>query len=223
MRTEFFQNMSHDFKTPLTVISTSLSNIEDLLNFDKLDKQEMQESIHHAQSEIMRLSRMIDNARQLSSLADSRADTETFDIASVLRESADTYRSFIKSKGNSFVTNIPKTLPYVSGNGDMFLHVLANLFSNTHRHTENGRIYFSAIEKNKTIVITLMDNGTGIPPEVLPRVFERGMTTTGTGLGLSICKDVIKNIHNGTISIDSKYGLGTQVTIELPIPTQNGE
>ena len=209
--------MSHDFKTPLTVISTSISNIEDMLNFDAPDFEEMREGLTSAQREVMRMSRMIDSALKISSMDDSRQEKTPMNIAKVLREGAEVYRTFFKRRGNSFTANIPQTMPKVFGNEDLMLHVLSNLFSNSNRHTQNGNIILTAEATESRIVITLADNGAGIAADVLPNIFERGVSHRSTGLGLGICKDVIEEIHRGKIYIKSRQGQGTQVTIDLPI------
>jgi len=223
MKTEFFQNLSHDFKTPLTVISTGILNIEDMLSFDNIDKQEILECLNNSQREIMRMSRMIDSAMNISSVNDSYQGKELLDIANILREGAETYRAFLKRRGNVLQVSIPKTLPKVCINLDMLLHVLANLFSNANRHTQNGKIYISARKTNDSVVISITDNGVGISPELIPHIFERGVTENGTGIGLSICKSGIEEVHNGKISIESKKGSHTQVTFELPIFKEEGE
>jgi len=215
MKTEFFQNMSHDFKTPLTVISTSIINAYDLLDFE-IDKEEMRKSLDNALSEIMRLARMVDSTMKYSSLQDNRQDMEPLDIAPVLRDGAETYRALLERNGNSLSLEIPRSLSLVHGNTDMLLHVLSNLLSNANRHTRGGAISIRAMEDGDAITVTVRDTGTGVKPELLPRVFERGVSEDGTGLGLSICKTAI-DAHHGTISIESVYRRGAAVTFTIPI------
>ena len=68
------------------------------------------------------------------------------------------------------------------------------------------------------VTVTVSDNGEGVKPELLPHIFERGVSDGGTGLGLPICKEVI-DAHNGKIFIESEYGMGTAVTFTLPVYT----
>jgi len=90
-KTEFFQNISHDFKTMLTVISTSVLNSLDILDFE-MNKDEMQKSLRLAQSEIMRMTRIVDDSMKSSAMHDSLRNMELVDMGPLLRRLADTYR-----------------------------------------------------------------------------------------------------------------------------------
>ena len=166
-------------------------------------------------------------------------------MAIFLRNGAETYRALLERNGNSLILDIPQSLPHVYGNPDMLLHVLSNLLSNSNRHTRNGEITVSASldngqwvvnnEKERSqgdsqlstvnsqlVIVSIADTGSGINPEILPTVFQRGVSESGTGLGLSICKTAIEG-HNGTISIESKLGQGTKITFALPVHKNLGE
>jgi len=219
MKTEFFQNMSHDFKTPLTVISTSVLNALDMLDFE-LDKEEMRESLENAQREIMRMARMVESAMKYSSLHDNRQDMIPLDIAQLLHEGAETYRALLDRHGNTLTLDIPLTLPHIYGNADMLLHVMSNLMSNANRHTRDGEVLIIArCVTGKTrpdILVTVGDNGGGVRPDILPKIFDRGVSESGTGLGLSICLTAIE-AHDGVIGIESEPGIGTTVWFTIPI------
>ena len=219
MKNEFFQNMSHDFKTPLTVISTSVLNATDMLDFEH-DKDEMRESLANAQREIMRMARMVESAMKYSSLHDNRQDMVKLDIAQILHEGAETYRALLDRNGNTLILDIPVTLPHVYGNLDMILHIMSNLLSNANRHTRNGEVRITArcviSRARPDILVTVKDSGEGIKPEVLPNVFDRGVSETGTGLGLSICKTAIV-AHDGEIGIESEPGKGASIWFTIPI------
>jgi len=219
LKTEFFQNTSHDFKTPLTVISTSVSNVTDMLDYE-IDKKAMRESLSSAQREIMRMARMVDGAINHSSFHDNRQDNKPIDIAPLLKEGAQSYSTLLERHGNSLSLEIPESLPVILGNADMLLHVFANLLSNADRHTKNGVITIEAMAKSNAIWVIVRDNGEGVRPEILPNIFERGASDGGTGLGLSICRSAVE-AHGGTISIKSEYEQGTEVTLILPIYQRN--
>jgi len=219
MKNEFFQNMSHDFKTPLTVISTSVLNAKDMLDYE-LDKDEMRESLDNAQREVMRMARMVESAMKYSSLHDNRQDMVPVDIAQLLHEGAETYRALLERHGNSLSYDIPPTLPNVYGNADMLLHVMSNLLSNANRHTRNGDVSIVARcvvgKKRPDILVSVADNGEGVKPDILSSVFERGVSESGTGLGLSICLTALE-AHDGAIGIESEPGKGTTVWFTIPI------
>ena len=217
MKTEFFQNMSHDLKTPLTVISTAILNTADQLDYG-MDKQDMQRSLSNAQREIMRMARLVDNMMKHSSMQEDREEMKPIDIARLLRDGSETHRAVIERNGNEFDLGIPLSLPPVYGNADTLLHVLSNLLSNANRYTHSGVIGIRAAAENNVVSVTVSDNGRGIEPILLPHIFERGISDSGTGLGLSICKSAIE-AHGGKITIMSEYGKGAAVTFTLPIHT----
>ena len=237
-KTEFYQNISHDFKTLLTVISTSVLNSLDLLDFE-MNKDEMQKSLKHAQSEIMRMTRIVDDAMKRSAMHDNLQKMEVVDIAPLLRMMPDTYRAYLERSGNRMTLDVPQVLPAIYGNADMLLNVMSNLISNANRFTHNGEIMISAAvesgrhptehprkrreetyqrssTKHRAITVTVMDNGEGIKPELLPYIFTRGVSQCGTGLGLSIVKTIVE-AHGGTILVESEYTKGTKAIFTLPI------
>ena len=243
-KTEFYQNISHDFKTLLTVISTSVLNSLDMLDFE-MSKDEMQKSLKHAQSEIMRMTRIVDDAMKRSAMHDNLQKMEVVDIAPLLRMMPVTYRAYLKRSGNRMTLDIPQSLPEIYGNADMLLNVMANLISNANRFTHNGEIMISAAVENgskptehhkkrreeihqrsstkhRVVKITVMDNGEGIKPELLPNIFTRGVSQCGTGLGLSIVKTIIE-AHGGTISVESEYTKGTKAIFTLPVYDKRGK
>jgi len=224
MKNEFFLNMNHDFKTPLNVISTSIYNVIDMCDFE-IDEAVIREVLGNAQSEIMRMSRMVDSAMKQSALYESHEDMIPLDIAVLLRKGAETYRALLERQGNRLLLDIPETLPPILGSTDILLHVLSNLLSNANRYTRNGDIMISADveiitngadEEIQVLKVKASDNGAGIAPEMLPDIFRRGVSDAGTGLGLSICKNAIE-AHGGKIGVESVPGLGTTVWFTIPI------
>ena len=230
MKTIFFQDMSHDFKTPLTVISTSVLNAMDVLDYD-MDKEEIRESLTIAQSEIMRMSRIVDSALKHAALHDNHHDKDSIDLEQLLSEVAETYGAFLERRENTLAIEIPNELPNVYGNADTLLNVFSNLIANSNRFTKSGKITVSAkgetspLEGKESkgaqkdvqfVTVTVSDNGSGIKPEILAHIFERGVTDDGTGLGLPICKKAVEEL-GGTIIVESEEDVGTKVTLTIPI------
>ena len=102
------------------------------------------------------------------------------------------------------------------GDADLLTQVLTNLLQNAGRHTENGAVTISAARTDHEIAVEVRDTGRGISPQLLPHVFERGVSTDGTGFGLYLCKTVVES-HGGRILIESAPGKGTAVCFTLPI------
>ncbi|HHU07914.1 MAG TPA: transporter substrate-binding domain-containing protein [Clostridiaceae bacterium] len=215
LKNEFYQNMNHDMKTPLTVISTDILNATDFFEFN-MEKEDAQNSLSHAQTEIMRMARMIDNALSNSFLQENKGELEPLDIGFYLQEGAKNYRALLEGNGNRLTFDIPQNLPMILGNPDTLLHILSNLLTNANNYTRKGEINIRVTADDDRISVTVQDTGIGIKPELLNHIFERGVSDSGTGLGLPICKSAIE-FMGGDISVRSKYGHGTVVTFTLPI------
>ena len=130
-----------------------------------------------------------------------------------------------KEKGHCIELNIEENIPDIVADKDGIEQVILNIISNSIKYTpENGHIDVIAKKQDKNVIITIKDNGIGIPDKDKERIFERfyrvdkarSRELGGTGLGLSIAKQIIE-AHNGQIILKSKYEEGTEVDIILPI------
>ena len=104
----------------------------------------------------------------------------------------------------------------VFADADLVSQVLVNLLQNANTHTQGGRIEVRAFLKDGKYQVEITDNGSGIAPELLPHVFERGVSDGGTGFGLFLSKSVVES-HHGKIWIESRQGEGTKVSFVLPV------
>jgi len=215
LKTEFLQNISHELKTPLAVISTDILNASDQLEYE-MDKGDIQKSLKNAQEEIMRMSRMVNSAMQYPATPENSGESEPLDIAPVLRFSVDNYRPMTRKRNNTLSVDVPVSLPLVYANADMIIQVLSNLLSNANRHTHDGEIIVSAAECDGKVIVIVTDNGEGISAALLPHVFERGISAGRSGYGLSISKNIIEAL-GGEISLTSEQGKGTTTTFILPV------
>lgn len=215
-KTQFLANTSHEMRTPLTVISVNIQTVMGLLK--RMDgvsgNSETQELLQDAQEEIMRLSRMVGGMLSLNSLAESTEKIK-INFTALLRNTADMMHLLLLQQGNEFDYDIAENLT-VFGNADLLSQVIINLLQNANSHTKGGAIHLSAVSVARKIKVIVSDNGSGISTELLPHVFERGVTEGGTGVGLFLCKTVVES-HGGTISIESTVGAGTTVIVILPV------
>lgn len=218
MKTELFGNISHELKTPLTVISVHTQRAEALLELGREgDLEKIRESHALAQEEVMRLSRLVDSTLRLATLQEGGGQKAPLDIGNMLRTTAEAYRSLLEKKGNVFILSLPEHPMKIYGNADQLVQLVSNLLSNAGAHTEQGEIHVCAKQDGEAVSVHITDTGTGIAPELLSRVFERGVTDGGgSGLGLSICRQIARD-HGGEIAIDSIQGKGTTVTVTLPL------
>ncbi|MBE6020127.1 MAG: cell wall metabolism sensor histidine kinase WalK [Clostridiales bacterium] len=228
MQKDFVANVSHELNTPLTTIKSYTETILDSEGI--LQEEEMvKRFLTVIDSEADRMSRLVKDLLQLSRLESQREkwNKSVQDVVSIVSNVVLKNSINAKNKNqhlNSLFNQEQQILAYVDP--DKFEQVLLNILSNAIKYTEeNGRIDVDVIQRNDNVYITVMDNGIGISEKELPRLFERFYRVdkarsrsmgSGTGLGLSIAKQIIEE-HEGTISIESKEGKGTTVTIQLPV------
>jgi len=232
MQKDFVANVSHELNTPLTTIKSYTETIldsEDLLS----DPEILKRFLSVIDSEADRMSRLVKDLLQLSRL-ESQRERWNKSVQNVIKIASNVVlknRINASNKNqqlNSLFDETAEIFAYVDP--DKIEQVLLNILSNAIKYTEeNGRIDVDVVEIEDQIYITVRDNGIGIAEKELPRLFERFYRVdkarsrsmgSGTGLGLSIAKQIIEE-HDGTISIESKEGKGTAVTIMLP--ARNGE
>jgi len=217
MKSVYLANMSHEMKTPLTVISVHVQQAAERYEAGGGDNPIITGSLHRAHDEIMHLARMTENSLWLASMQESHAHMDMLSIVELLTKSAEAYRTVIEKKGNSLYINVPVNLPEAIGNADQLIQVMANLLTNANTHTENGIIKVEALADDGYITVIVKDNGAGVKPEILPVIFERGITgSDSVGIGLSICKSIIET-HGGLIKIANAKTQGTVVTFTIPI------
>ncbi|MCL2221751.1 MAG: sensor histidine kinase [Oscillospiraceae bacterium] len=223
MKTVYLTDLTHETKTPLTIVSVHVQKALHRYEKNGGADEQIADSLKRAQEVIMRMSRMVENALKMSSLQETDGYAKILDVAEIIGISAEANRSFIEKRGNAFIVSIEKNLPSIMGKADEIVQVVLNVLTNANNHTQNGEISLNARSFEAGVMVTIADNGTGIPAELLPFVFERGVSGgSGTGFGLAICKNTIET-HGGTIEIKSEAGKGTAVTFTLPVCNKESE
>jgi signal transduction histidine kinase len=215
--------MSHEIKTPLTVISGYVQQAAEELEEMGIDNKYINPALTKAHEEAMRLGRLTENALQMAVMQGSRDKIKPIDSSVFFTVNAEVYRSFIEKRGNSLTIRNGKNLPVILGDADQLFQVLTNLLANANKHTKAGeitvRVELNADRESKAdyITVSVADTGAGIDPELLPHVFLRNISgSDGTGMGLPICKNIIET-HGGAIDIESAAGKGTVVSFTIPV------
>ncbi len=227
-KTAFFSNISHEFRTPLTLI---LGPLEALLaqQTPPLDaSQRAQIETVHRNS--MRLLKLVNSLLDFSRIEAGRIDA-TFrptDLSLVTADLASSFRSAMEAAGLEFLVDAPSLPQPVHVDRDMWEKIVLNLLSNAFKFTMQGRVHvrLRPSADARQAVLTVSDTGAGIPQAEIPRVFERfhrvqgaaGRTFEGSGIGLALVQDLVK-LHGGTIGVDSELGSGTTFTVALPLGT----
>lgn len=218
---EFVANVSHDLKTPLTSIQGYSQAIMDGAAKNPADAAKI---IH---DEAERLNRMVSELTDLARLQAGRLSMKMtmLDISDLV--SAIAYRLHLVAEQKNIKLHIQNhPVPNIAGDGDRLVQVFTNLLSNAIKYTqEGGEVWIEADVNKGGVEVVIKDNGIGIPPEDLPRIFERFYQVDksrgprrGTGLGLAITQEIV-HAHGGEIDIQSEgRNKGTTVTVWLPSP-----
>lgn len=228
MRSEFVANVSHELRTPLTSIG---GFTETLLDGALEDPGVARKFLEIINNETERLSRLIDELLNLSRIEDRKSlpNRQPLDLHGLVKGVVAILQPRAAEKNLTIKTDMPDNLPVVQGDPDMISQVLINLIDNAVSYTPpGGEVRINAgIEENE-LKVDIHDNGIGIPPESLSRVFERfyrvdkarSREQGGTGLGLSIVKHII-DAHDGSVQVESKVGHGSTFSFLLPLTEQN--
>ncbi len=215
-KTEFLANTSHEMRTPLTVISVNIQTVMGLINHAKetSENSEMSELLTDAQEEIMRLSRIVGGMLSLNSISE-QDERKKVDFSALLLNTTDMLKLVFAKNNNNIILEQREKLT-VFCDADLMSQVIINILQNANRHTKDDVVRISAFAEKGIITVRIKDNGCGISSDILPRVFERGVSKGGTGFGLYLCKTVI-NSHGGNIFIESEEGKGCTVCFNLPV------
>ncbi|CUN98647.1 HAMP domain-containing sensor histidine kinase [Clostridium disporicum] len=219
LRTDFINNFSHEFKTPII----SIKGFAEILKDDDLSKEERNEYLDIIIEESKRLTSLATNVLNLSKIETQAIlkEKQMFNIGEQIRQSILLLDSKFQSKNISLDINIEDCNIYA--NKEMLNQVWLNLLDNTIKfNNENGLVSVNMKKKEKEILITIIDSGIGISKEVVSKIFDKfyqedtSHSTKGNGLGLTIVKKIIE-LHGGTIECESIVSKGTKFTIILPI------
>lgn len=222
-KTEFFSNISHEFRTPLTLM---LGPLREVLgqNGSKL-----------ADSDLQKLGMVHRNARRLQKLVNSLLDfsrieagkLEAFyqptDISKLTLELAGVFRSAIESSHIKFVARSQAIDEHVYVNREMWEKIVMNLLSNAFKYTQKGKIELLIRERKKYVQLIVRDTGVGIARSNLRVIFDRfkrvenagARTIEGSGIGLALVRELV-SLHGGNIKVKSQEGKGSEFTVSIP-------
>lgn len=219
LRTELLADLSHELKTPLASIQGFAEGLKDRVVKDESTRQRFIEAIY---AETIRLNKLVENILDLS-LLQSRQTTWSW---AALRIDLLIERVVARLSGDRgrVLTKIPADLPDVLGDSDRIEQVLTNLLDNALKYSSpDSKVLIEVTPWESEVAISVRDTGPGIPPEHLPRIWERFYRVDksrsrmhgGAGLGLSIAKEIVE-AHGGRIWVESKVGEGSVFTFTLP-------
>jgi PAS domain S-box-containing protein len=219
-KTAFFSNVSHEFRTPLTLMlgptEDALGSPERALRGADLD------TVHRNELRLLKLvNALLDFARIESSRI--QASYEPTDLAALTTDLASSFRSAIERAGLAFEVDCPRLTEPVFVDRDMWEKIVLNLLSNALKFTFDGRIGVSLRSEGDVVRLVVSDTGVGVAEAEVPRLFERfhriegtrARTHEGSGIGLALVHELVR-LHGGAIDVVSRPQEGTTFTISIP-------
>jgi signal transduction histidine kinase len=210
-RRNFMADVTHELRTPLSVIRGQAEAISD--GVYPADEGHLAPILDATQA----LDRLVDDLKTLveTDAGNLVLHKEPTDLGALVRDTVESFRPQAEAKAVSMSVEATAVMPPVEVDTARIRQVIANLLSNSIRHTPSGGSVKVSAAAPATITVT--DTGEGIPPDLLPHVFDRfakGPNSTGSGLGLAIARDIVE-AHSGSIQINSD-GSGTTLRVQLP-------
>lgn len=225
MKIKFFTNVSHEFRTPLSLILTPLDNI--VKHATDPDQQKHFQLIHRNARRLLNLVNQLLDFRKMEVRELTMVCTEG-DVAKFIKEISYSFTDMAEKKHIQFSYNSDKESLLTKFDHDKLERILFNLLSNAFKFTpENGTVHVDVhVQENEpdtTVTISIKDNGIGISKEKQEKIFERffqseipgSIINQGSGIGLAITKEFVR-MYNGSISVESELEKGTCFTVTLP-------
>lgn len=224
-RNEFFANVSHEFRTPLTLIAgpaeDSLNDTAEPLTATQRDRLEL------IRRNAGRLRHLVDDLLDFSRIEAGKRQPELqpVDLAATTRELVAAFTPAVARAGLELHTEIDSAPTPFLVDVDMWEKIVLNLLSNAVKYTPKGRVEVSLRHDDGHVTLTVKDTGIGIPQDQLPRVFERfhrirgrtGRSHEGAGIGLALTAELVR-LHRGTVEVASAEDQGSTFTVTLPYP-----
>jgi signal transduction histidine kinase len=221
-KTTFFSNVSHEFRTPLTLMLGPMADI--LAETDPFPASQ-RERLEIAYRNGLRLQKLVNTLLDFSRIEAGRiqASYEPTDLTSLTAELASNFRSACDRAGIDLIVDCPPLSESIYVDSDMWEKIVLNLISNAFKFTLSGRIEVRLREADELVELSIQDTGVGIPAEELPKLFERfhrvelsrGRTQEGSGIGLALVRELVK-LHGGSVRVESVVDQGTVFTVTLP-------
>jgi len=227
-KTDFVSNVSHELKTPLT----SIRMFAELLAEGRVAEEEKRRSyLHIITAEAARLTRLINNVLDFSRMerGEKKYSFQPCDVASVVRETVETYRPHLEQNGFKLECELPESPVMVKGDRDALAQVLVNLISNAEKYSPDGHKEITVRLKCEEqpipfTEVSVLDRGTGVPRGCEGKIFEQFFRAhdslssgiQGSGLGLTLARQIAR-AHGGEVAYQAREGGGSCFSLRLPL------
>lgn len=221
---EFLAILSHELRNPLAPIQNAVHS----MHLKRIEDPELRWARDVIDRQVGHLARLVDDLLDVTRITTGkiRLNIEPLEIAVVVHRAVEASRLELEARGHTFEVTVPDTSLMIRGDLTRLTQVITNLLSNAAKFTpEGGRITLTASQDEHEAVVTVRDNGVGIPPGMLSRVFDlfaqgeqpMDRATGGLGIGLTLVKRLVQ-MHHGTIEARSEGpGYGSEFVIRLPV------
>jgi PAS domain S-box-containing protein len=226
-KTTFFSNISHEFRTPLTLM---LGPLEDIMSQPDLPQHKVREEVEVAHRNSLRLLKLVNTLLDFSRLEAGRiqARYQQLDLSALTRDLASMFRATLERAGLDFYIDCEELQIPIFVDRDMWEKIVLNLLSNAFKFTFEGSITIRLHEGHDQVILTVADTGIGIPDQALPDLFKRfhrvegsrGRTHEGSGIGLALVHDLV-HLHGGSIEAQSIAGEGSCFRVAIPTGSQH--
>ncbi len=217
IKNDFISSVSHELRTPLTAIKGWAETLQSGYEAETFNK-----GMKVISGETNRLEQMVEELLDFSRIQSGRftLQMQTIDVIAELEDALLLYIDRAKKENITLTYNEPQFMCAVVGDKSRLRQVFINVIDNAFKYTEAGNIDVLAEKNDSSVVISVADTGCGIAPEDLPKVkqkfYKANRTKRGSGIGLAVADEII-GMHGGMLEIESTLGVGTTVTIVLPL------
>ncbi|MDD7937080.1 SpoIIE family protein phosphatase [Actinomycetospora lutea] len=228
-KTEFFSNVSHEFRTPLTLI---MGPVQELREAREVDPEQWRHELEVVHRNGRRLGRLVNSLLDFSRLdaGHRQAHYVPTDLGAATEELAGMFHSAMERAGLSYVVDCPPLGRPVLLDREAWEKIVLNLLSNALKFTTSGSVSISVEATDDAAVLHVADTGVGVPAGELPRLFERfhrvqgegARSGEGSGIGLALVRELV-GLHGGEVGATSEFGVGTTMTVTLPFDREHGD
>jgi signal transduction histidine kinase/AmiR/NasT family two-component response regulator len=221
-KSEFFAGVSHEFRTPLTLLLGPLDELSAATDLTPAQS----DAVHLAQRNALRLLKLVNMLLEFALLEQGRnaPRIEAVDLAAATTDVVSVFRSAVTHAGLALVVDCPPLGRTVPVDPDMWESVVLNLVANALKHTFTGSITVALSLQRNHVELTVTDTGVGIEPAEIPHLFERfhrvrgsrARSEEGSGIGLALVHQLV-HLHRGSVRVRSVVGQGTTFTVWLPL------
>lgn len=224
LKDKFIANISHEFRTPLTIINGIIDRY-----ITKTSNELENEELTTAKRNGLRLVRMVEQLLELSRLSDNpQLSLNTYRLQTLMMMPVDSFSRLASQNNISFTSNIPSDL-WLDCDSQAFEKITFNLLANAIKYTPcGGSVQVNAYVEQDTIILSVIDSGIGINKDSIDKIFERfqraddvkNQATFGVGIGLSLVNELVK-AHGWRISLVSEHGHGSKFSLSIPLAPAN--